>query len=358
MKPCFALFALPLLLAACTGTEESTPALPLVLLTDGGTTLRTLTPAEDTSSTPFTDVARQTVTGGVSVDTLSSGQRFALTYTDGVESRNVQLTTANPFAALPFTPCLRQTATSVARDRLLTLSECQGGPQRLALYRDDGVLVWTALLPTFLPVAGTDVPPVRLAVVRDSNAGRDVALVTRPRMGGGSEVLRVAPLNNGDTVAEVSVPLPVPAVRDLAAYTAPGGTTQILAATDSGIQPLKTTGEPDAAAALKAFGTDRYDRLWAGPAGSRPLLAAWRNNATSTGPLLLWDGVRPTAATVTSFVSDLRDVTITPTGLLYTLSGTTLTRYDTAFGLTQGNWRVRTIVSGLNDARSVTWLVP
>ncbi|MFD1732359.1 hypothetical protein ACFSC4_16765 [Deinococcus malanensis] len=79
---------------------------------------------------------------------------------------------------------------------------------------------------------------------------------------------------------------------------------------------------------------------------------------SSTGPLLLWDGVRATAATVTSFVSDLRDVTITPTGLLYTLSGNTLTRYDTAYGLTQGNWRVRTVISGLNDARSVTWLVP
>ncbi|GGK30849.1 hypothetical protein GCM10008955_25830 [Deinococcus malanensis] len=358
MKPRFALLALPLLLAACTGTEESTPNLPLVLLTDGGTTLRTLTPTEDTSSTPFTDVARQTVTGGVSVETLSSGRRFALTRTDGLDSRDLQLATPQPFGTLPFTPCLRQTATSAARDRLLTLSECQGGPQRLALYRDDGVLVWTALLPTFLPVAGTDVPPVRLAVVRDTAAERDVAVVSRPRMGGGSEVLRVAPLNTGDTVAEVSAPLPVPAVRDLVTYAAPGGTAQILAATDSGIQPLKTTGEPDAAAALKAFGTDRYDRLWAGPAGNRPLLAAWRNNVSSTGPLLLWDGVRATAATVTSFVSDLRDVTITPTGLLYTLSGNTLTRYDTAYGLTQGNWRVRTVISGLNDARSVTWLVP
>ncbi|MFD1732357.1 hypothetical protein ACFSC4_16755 [Deinococcus malanensis] len=93
MKPRFALLALPLLLAACTGTEESTPNLPLVLLTDGGTTLRTLTPTEDTSSTPFTDVARQTVTGGVSVETLSSGRRFALTRTDGLDSRDLQLAT-------------------------------------------------------------------------------------------------------------------------------------------------------------------------------------------------------------------------------------------------------------------------
>ncbi|MFD1732358.1 hypothetical protein ACFSC4_16760 [Deinococcus malanensis] len=59
--------------------------------------------------------------------------------------------------------------------------------------------------------------------MRDTAAERDVAVVSRPRMGGGSEVLRVAPLNTGDTVAEVSAPLPVPAVRDLVTYAAPGG---------------------------------------------------------------------------------------------------------------------------------------
>ncbi|MFC4638970.1 hypothetical protein [Deinococcus hohokamensis] len=343
---------LPLLLAACTGTEEATPTLTLALLTDGGATLRTLVPGDDTSARPFTDVASKSVIGGVSVDTLPSGRRFALTLTGGIESRDAQLN-AVAFAALPFTPCLRQTATSAARDRLLTLSECEGGPQRLALYREDGTLVWTALLPTFLPVMDPDAPPIRMAVIRDTLEGRDVAVVTRPRLGGGSEVLRAAPLNTGDAVAEVSVPLPVPAVRDLAPYG-----SQILAATDSGVQPLKTTGEPDAAAAIKAFGTDRYDRLWTGTAGSRTLVAAWAHNTTATGPLLLWDGVRATAATVTSFVSDLRDVTITPDGLLYTLSGTALTRYDTVYGLAQGNWRARTVLDTLNDARSVTWLLP
>ncbi|MFC4427710.1 hypothetical protein [Deinococcus navajonensis] len=343
---------LPLLLAACTGTEDTTPTLTLALLTNGGTTLRTLTPAEDTAASPLTDVASQTVSGGVSLDTLPSGRRFALTLTGGLESRDAKLNAA-AFGALPFTPCLRQTATSAARDRLLTLSECEGGPQRLALYRDDGTLIWTALLPTFLPVMDPDAPPTRLAVIRDALEGRDVAVVTRPRLGGGSEVLRAAPLRTGDPVAEVSVPLPVAAVRDLAPYG-----SQILAATDSGVQPLRTTGEPDAAAAIKAFGTERYDRLWTGTAGSRTLVAAWAHNTAASGPLLLWDGARATAATVTSFVSDLRDVTITPDGLLYTLTATTLTRYDTVYGLAQGNWRTRTVLSTLNDARSVTWLLP
>lgn len=344
------LLALSSLLFACTGTEENAPALRLAVITDGGATLRTVTPNDDASATPVTDNQTLTIAGGVSVDTLPSGNRLALTLAAGIQSLDANLGSAAPFAALPFTAtCLTHTATSAARDRLLTLSECVGGPQELALYRADGTLVWTARLPTFLPPApGLDNPPIRLAV------RGDVGVVTRPRVGGGSETLRAAQDKVGDVVAVVSDPLPTPAIRDLAPYG-----NDILAATDTGIQTLKATGEPDGVA-LSAFDAGRYDRLWTGSASSARLLAAWRSNILSTTasePLWLWDGAK-TKAVIVAYQIDLRDVSLALDGNLYALTATSLTRYDTVFGLQQGNWRPRTLLGTLNDARSVTWVVP
>ncbi len=76
-----------------------------------------------------------------------------------------------------------------ARTRLLVLSECSGDVQRLALYRMDGTVVWTATLGTAVPPEHPDAPPVNIAVVGD------VAVVSRPALGGGSEVVRAAPRN-------------------------------------------------------------------------------------------------------------------------------------------------------------------
>ncbi|CAM3242747.1 PQQ-like beta-propeller repeat protein [Deinococcus saxicola] len=346
-----ALFLAPALLVACTGTEEAQVALRVALLTDSGATLRTVTPNADSSSAPVNTDQTVSVTDGVGLNSLPSGQRLALTLKTGIESRSSNLEDSQPFTTLPFTPvCLIQTASSAARDRLLTLSQCQGGPQQLALYRSDGFLVWTVPLPTFLPPApGNDVPPVRLAV------SGDVAVVARPRVGGGSEVLRAAPQNTGDTVAVVDGPLPTPAIRDLVAYNA-----DLLAATDTGVQKLSTTGVPDGAA-LAAFGARRFDRLWSGTAGSQNLLAAWRSNVLSNQsaqPLLVWDGNTSRAASTVASVADLRDITLAPDGNLYTLTATGLTRYNTALGLQSGNFTPRVLLTGLNDARAVIWLVP
>lgn len=346
-----ALVLLPALLAACTGTEEPQVALRVALLTDGGATLRTVTPNADSNSAPVNADRTVAVTDGVTLNSLSGGQRLALTLNTGIESRDSDLADVQPFAALPFAQtCLVQTASSASRDRLLTLSQCPNGPQQLALYNASGSLVWTALLRAYLPpTPGQDVPPVSLAVLGD------VGLVARPRVGGGSEVLRAAPRNSGDTVAEVSDPLPTPAIRALVAYN-----QGILAATDGGVQKVDAAGVPDGTA-LAAFGARRFDRLWSGTAGSQNLLAAWRSNVLSNQsaqPLLVWDGnTSRTAATVAS-VSDLRDLTLAPDGNLYTLTASTLTRYNTALGLQSGNFTPRVLLTGLNDARAVVWLVP
>lgn len=364
------LFLLPLtalLLSACTGTEENPPAIRLAVLTDGGGTLRTVTTGGG-GAAPAPTEPSVGVTGGVTVDTLPGGRRVALTLLAGLESRDANLGNAQPFAP-PFDapgfvpPCLKATVLNAQRDRLLTLSQCgtggaANGTQQLALYRTDGTLVWRAALPVAFASTDPDAPPTRLALSRDEN-GTDIGIVARPALGGGSEVLRVAATTTGAVRAEVSSPVATPAIRDLA--PAPGGRV-IYAATDAGVQPLSSTGVPDGAATLAAFGSARVDRLWTG-AGSgvnNALIAAWRDTAlTGSGsePLRLWDGARTTAAVV-AYLSNLRDVTLAPDGNLYALTATTLTSYDVLFGLTQNNWRASTLLSGLNDARAVTWLVP
>ena len=93
--------------------------------------------------------------------------------------------------------------------------------------------------------------------------------------------------------------------------------------------------------------------------GSRTLLAAWPSDRGGgvVQPLRVWDGVSANTATPDSFI-DLRDVTVTLDGYLYALTATTLSSYDTVFGLSQGNWRSRPLLSGLTDARALTWLLP
>ena len=358
MKRSTLLLALPLLLAACTGTEEVIPGPRLVLLVDGGATLRTLAPNDGLNPTPISDDASVALTAAsvpaVSIDTLPTGRQVALTGRNHVETRGADLATATTYPVPGFTPvCLTQAALSATRNRLLVLSTCENGPQQLALYGETGTLIWTALLPTFLPPSpGIDTPPIRMAVTQVS--GVDVGVVARPRVGGGSEVVRVAVTTAGNATAEASTPVPTAAIRDLAPYG-----SDIVAATDSGIQRLNTQGGLDAATTLTAFGKTRYDRVWSAVASSRSLLVAWPSDLGNgvAQPLRVWDGAATNAATVASF-TNLRDVTITLDGYLYVLTGTTLGSYDTVYGLSQGNWRARALLSGLNDARALAWLLP
>ncbi|WP_309572789.1 hypothetical protein [Deinococcus sp.] len=354
MKRLTLLLLAPLVLVACTGTEETIPGARVVMIVDGGATLRTLAPNDSLNPAPISDDTSVPVPPAsgtaLTVDTLPAGLRVALTLTAGVESRDAALATGTPYTPPTFTPvCLKQAAMSATRTRLLTFSECGGGPQQLALYREDGTLVWTALLPTYLPPStGSDTPPIRLAV------SGDVGIVARARVGGGSEIMRAAVVTTGDATAEVSVPIATPVIRDLAPYG-----PDIVAAMDSGLQRLKATGEPDAATTLAAFGKTRHDRVWSAVTGSRSLLIAWPSDLGNgvAQPLKVWDGVSANAATVNSF-TDLRDVSVTLDGYLYALTNATLSSYDTVYGLSQGNWRARSLLSGLNDARALTWLLP
>ncbi|RJF71616.1 hypothetical protein D3875_08565 [Deinococcus cavernae] len=339
------------LLSACTGTEETPPNLRLLVLTDGGKTLGYANSSE-TGQTGLQGLVA--LENGVDIEPLNSGRNFALVQRTGVQNRDVNLQVATSFAAPPFTPvCFTRAAMNALRDRLLALQECPNGPQQLALYRVDGTLVWTALLPTNLVTApGPDTPPTRLAA-----GPGDTAVVARAALGGGSEVILVAPRTVGDTTqAVVGTPQPTDSIRDLAAYG-----SAIYAATDKGVRPLLPTGVPssDATPVQTAFGTTRYDRLWAGSGSNANLLAAWRDYGQGSGDYLkLWDGRRSAAVNV-SYLTELRDVSFALDGRMYALTRTTLGSYDVVLGLTnQASWSPQTHVSGLNDARAVTWVVP
>ncbi|GGL15163.1 hypothetical protein [Deinococcus radiotolerans] len=332
------------LLTACTGTEEVQYAVQLGVLTDTAvgvaTQLRALnTDGGSVNTTP--------VTGGVDVLPLSGARRLITVRTGGAETRAPNGTDPQPFADPGFTPCYTRAAQDATRTRLLLLSECSG-VQRAALFNaDTRALLWTALLPTYLPpVATSDTPPTRLAVQGD------VGLITRARLNGGSEVIRVA-IPSGAATPEVSAPLAIPSVFDLAPYAG-----RILAATATGIQALKSSGEPDSATTLTAFGTNRFDRLWVGGANDT-LLAAWRSNVlagTADSPLRLWDGNASSAATVAN-LADIRDLTLPSDGKAYVLAGQNLNRYDVTLGLTTGNWAPKTLTT-LTAPLSIAWTVP
>lgn len=346
-------------LTACTGTEERAPNLRLAVLTAGGEALGYVdtAPPESDASTPAAPTLTPVgpVDGGRDLHTADGGRSLLLTRRTGAERRRAELTPGTPFAGLPFPTCLTRSAVDAARTRLLVLSECSGDVQRLALYRMDGTVVWTATLGTAVPPLSTpDAPPVNIAVVGD------VAVVSRPALGGGSEVVRAAPRNVGDPVAVASLPERTVAVRDLAALS--GGT--VYAATDSGVYPLLDTGLPDLTRRVAAFGERRLDRLWGEPLGARTLLFGWHDPALSGGDayLRVWDGAAsgtpPSTAQNVAYVTDLRDVTLAPDGNLYVLSRTALTRFDAVLGVQSGNWQARTLLVSLNDARALAWLVP
>ncbi|ALW87578.1 hypothetical protein [Deinococcus actinosclerus] len=333
------------LLTACTGTEEVQYAVQLNVLTNADASgraaqLRAL-------NTDGGSVNTVPVTGGVQVLPVSGSRRVISVRVDGAETRTPQGEDPQPFADPGFTPCYTRAAQDAARTRLLLLSECSG-VQRAALFSSDTrALIWSALLPTYLPpVTTSDTPPTRLAVQGD------VGLISRARLNGGSEIIRVA-IPGGTSAPEVSAPLAIPAVFDLVPY---GG--RVLAATATGIQALTSSGEPDSTTTLSAFGATRYDRLWVGGANNT-LLAAWRSNvlaATSDSPLRLWDGAATTAATVAT-LADIRDLTLPSDGKAYVLAGSALNRYDVTLGLSTGNWAPRTLAS-LTAPLSIAWTVP
>lgn len=353
---------LPLLaLSACTGTVEETPLVGLAVLEDGGATLTRLQPQRAAgsaagSAATWTTTRLRGVESGRDLHTINGGRGVVLVRAGAAERLDVALTSVQTFTLPPVltTPCFIQSAQSAARDRLLLLSQCEETNQFAALYRPDGSLVWSALLPIATPpLPGPDTPPLRLAVEGD------VAVVSRPALGGGSEVVRVAPRGSGDPARDleglVTQPQASVAIRDLAAVGA-----ELYAATDNGVRRVLPSGLPDLENRVTALGERRYDRLWGGNVGTRQLLAAWRDTALSgngTEPLYLWDTLRTDAATVT-LAAGLRDLTFSPDGFLYTLNSTSVLRYNLTLGLQSGNWQEAALTRQLQGARAMTWLLP
>lgn len=344
-------------LSGCTGTEERAPALRLAVLLSGGSQLASVdtAPADGGDATNFTPTLGTPVPVNQGRDLYTvSGRSLLLVRQDATEQRDLSLALEKTFAAPPFTPCWQQSAFNPARTRLAVLSQCNDAVQRLALYDTAGTVIWTASLGTAPVTINTvDAPPVRVAVVGD------VAVVSRPALGGGSEVIRAAPSQSEDPayahVAVTTAPERTVAIRDLALLG-----TLIHAATDSGVYPLLDTGLPDLTKRIAALGERRYDRLWGASLGTRSLLLGWRDNTLSTGGdqyLRVWDGTSATAQNVT-YANDLRDLTLAPDGNLYVLSRTALTRYDAVLGLQNGNWQPRSLLNNLDDARALTWLIP
>lgn len=370
--PLLPLAALPALLGGCTGTVENTPAVQLALLTEGGAALQRVEIPERTAggtqppAVPGLSVA---VEGGLNLHPQEGGRRLLLTRRQAAEERSENLAVLNTYAEPPFAAtdgvCWQASAVSAGAERLAAVSQCgPQAPQNVALYRSSGELVWWAPLPNAFPPADSDAPPLRVAVT--GSGDRTAVLIARALLGGGSETMRAAPKNVGDRRAAVSTPQPTGAIRDLAAYTYNGQST-IYAATDSGIFQLNAEGIPEAAP-LPAFGTGRYQRLWAtrDAVGERPLLLGWRSSAGQTwqgaaGQLLAWNGTSTaenSAATLDTF-RNLQDTALAD-GYLYLLTSDTLRRYDAVAALqcersrTQSNcWRLENTGLRLNDARAV-----
>lgn len=342
------------LLSGCTGTVESGAAVNLALLTNGGAALQRLDIPASSTSTPRPAAVLGdpvAVEAGVDLHPQPGGRSFALTRRPATEARSATLSVLNTFAAPPFPACWQAAAVSPGAERYFALSQCESGPQNVALYDSRGELQWWAALPLAAPPLNTtDAPPLRVAV------SGEVGVVARPRLGGGSEMMRVGVRTPGDKQAETSVPQRTVAVRDLATLSVAGRAT-VYAATDAGVFPLTTAAVPDANP-LPAFGPGRYDRLWASEetVGSSPILAAWRGESAQTGrqPLRVWDGVTTAAdsAQTTDLFVDLRDAALAD-GYLYLLTRDSLYRYDAVLGVKQGNWRLENLGVRLSDARAL-----
>ncbi|ADV68727.1 hypothetical protein [Deinococcus maricopensis] len=319
-----AALALPLLLAACTGTEETPPNLRLVVADVSGTTVRAYNP-----TTGAQTATRASDAPVVSLIDDGTGTRVLETRTTGVRRIDAALTPGGAFTALTPAPCLVRARASESRDLLAVLSACTGELQRLALYRADGTLVWQATLP---PPTPTTAEATRFAVTDGSTV-----TVARPNLTGGSDVLRIT---DGTPATLFSTDA---TINDLAVYR-----RTLYAATNSDVRPVNVDAAPALGAAVLS---GKASRLFTG----LNLLAAWN---VDSGRLTFWNGTAGTSTPLDRTFTDLRDLTLASDGYAYVLTGTDVTRLDTysLTGTTGGTPTV--IIGGLSDARALSWVIP
>jgi hypothetical protein len=316
----------PLLLMACTGTTEPPVTFSLAVVNGGGSELRTVTPEDAASDTVLP------VTGAVDVEVLPGGTQVVVAFKDRLELRDASLKLVSVLPAPDFTPCYVRLRASPQRDRIAALSDCgAGAAQRLAVYRSDTTLAFTATIPAPTPQSSDQ---TRFAVTNNQTVW-----FARPALGGGTDLIKA-------TFEGIKVVTPIPltnTIYDLATL----GTT-LYAATDDGVRAVdldKVVLLAQVPAlklqAKRLYGSDRLLGIWLSGEGSQALN--------------IWDGSK--VGTPAPF-STLIDLTFAPDRRGYALTGTGITQFDTDRGLSQGNWQSSNVTGGLNDARAAVFLTP
>lgn len=318
------LLLVPVLLAACTGTEEELPALRLVIA-DAARTLRSV----DVNA-PTTSPKNVTTTSDVvGLETLPNGTSVAVAFYDRIEVRDAELAVLSTFTATTFTPCFTGLSASNDGVRLALISSCTGEAQRVALFSSAGTLLFSQPLP--LPTS--DPATLRVAVVGDA------VFVARPRIGGGGEVLRA-------TATAVTSLLTTPnAIADLAAWR-----DTVYVSTGTSVSPINSATPPALGTALLSVGAER---LFAGAGSTR--FAAWDAD-TSGGTVTITDGAATATTSTVPFVTALRDAVFGPDGYLYLLRQNSLSRVDVVrlvANPTQTN-----VGASVSDGRFLAWVVP
>ena len=330
-RPVLAALALTALLSACTGTTEGGVVIRLAVLSGSGSAASLSAVDVGTAGTKLTTP----VPGAVDLEALPGGSGLAVLYADHLEIRDPNLskplTLPNPTGG-GFQACYVKLWASVSRDRLAALSDCGGGAlQGVAVWRSDGSLAFSAGLSAPSPTTPLQ---TRLAVQGDT------VWAVHPAVGSGSELLRVT--RNSDGSSSLSTPVNLATVNDLTFFR-----NTLYAATATGVKTLANDGTLTALPSnsqLSGNTTTLYsdDRL----------LGAWLK--TYSAPLLIWNGNKTGTP---AYFSALRDLTYAPDGTLYTLNDTTLTQFDSAYGLADSGWRGADLAT-FSDPRAVSWLIP
>lgn len=331
LKSSLLLLGLLVALSACTGTTEDAVVIRLAVLAGSG-------PAATLSTVDVGKAGMQqsvVAAGALDLATLPAGNRLAVLYKDKLEFRDANLTNSQPLSnpsTTGFQPCYVKLVSSVALDRLAALSDCGNGAlQQLVVWRDDGSVAFSATLPAPTPTTPLQ---TRIAVQGDS------VWAVHPAVGSGSELIRVT--RNSDGSSSLSTPISTAQINDLAFFKG-----AVYAATETGVQTLTESGTLTALPATTQL-ANKAVRLYT----NDRLLAAWQNNSSTA--LMIWNSA---TSGIPAYFSDLRDLTYAPDGTLYTLNDTTLTQFDSAYGLAGSDWRGVNLAT-FSSPVAITWLIP
>lgn len=330
-------------LSACTGTTEDPPALRIAVMTEKGSKLSYF--ATDDLRYQFEKTIE--VKNAISLKSGENGNRLILTKKDGVQILDKNLGVVVEFANLPFTSCITQSALNYNSGQLLILNECPNTAQQLALYNLNGILLWSTNLPLVTALDGNDLPPTRIAMLKNT------AIVSRAALGGGSEIIRVT--QGSGTSATASEPQGTTSIFDLLTVSY----STVYAATSNGVQPLLDTGLPDTTKTVFGF-TTKYDRLWSNKTKGNNIIAAWNKEGRLSIANRNLSNIE--AKLMDSQIYKLQDITFTNDNYMYyigqtsnTSSSSLIRRADMDLGFQNNSWNITTLRDDLNSATSLAW---